>query len=254
MVPPLFFYMTYIFFWIIVFIAVIAVVRHYVQKKASLLKTVGMGIATLLVAMICSAIVLSLFDTGTDFSSTSDNNSQNSSIKAISNTTQEDPSLINVDSIIEVMKKDFNFSKDEFDENGRVWVETKNKPYRWVNGYYCYFQLNDDKSVSNFRFVIQYESDDWLFINKCIFNIDGDNFEFIPTKMERDNSGGRIWEWCDESVGRQYENLIRRIAKAKTIKVKLNGDQYYNTRTISSKQIESIDKVLEYYEKLGGKF
>ena len=243
--------MTYILVWIIIFIIVIAVVRHYVQKKASFLKTAGMGIVSLLGSLLCCAMILALFDSEDNSDKTKSTISQSNQIVDSSFIS---PS-VNTDSILEIMKNDFRFSKDEFDDEGKVWVELINQPSsRRINAYYCYFQMNGDKSVSNFRFVLQYESDDWLFIRNCIFNIDGDNIEFVPHKMERDNEGGRIWEWFDESVGRNNIGLIRKISKAKNVKVKLVGDQYYDTRTISSKQIASIGKVLEYYEKMGGKF
>ena len=152
------------------------------------------------------------------------------------------------------MANDFVFKQDEFDEYGRTWVHSKTEAkYRNQNAYYCYFQINSDKSVSNFRFVIQYESDDWLFIENCIFNIDGDNIRFTPSKMERDNDS-RIWEWCDEKLHGSDVELIRKIATAKSVKVKLNGKQYYDTRTIKEREIKAIKNTLYYYELLGGEF
>lgn len=163
--------------------------------------------------------------------------------------------IINVDSIIETMRTDFSFTSDEFDESGKIWVEPKTKPrYHSQDAYYCYFQINKDKTASNFRFVIQYEADDWLFIKDCIFNIDSEIIRFIPKKMERDNEGGRIWEWCDQSIHGSDVDLIRKISTAEEVKIKFNGEQYYNTRTMKKKEIMSIKQTLKCYEDLGGKF
>lgn len=159
---------------------------------------------------------------------------------------------INTDSVVKVFRPDFIFKKDEFENI--TWVEPKNKPnYTNVNKIFCYFQLNDE-NASNFRLRIQYTADDWLFINKITFNIDGDrNIIYIPQKMERDNNS-TIWEWCDDQIGNKYEFLISAIANAKKVRVKYDGQQYYNTRTLSSTEIKYIKKTYDFYLALGGEF
>ena len=57
-----------------------------------------------------------------------------------------------------------------------------------------------------------------------IFNIDGDNVTFIPNDVERDNDYGRIWEWSDEPASLE-SSLVEKIANAKSVKVKFNGDR-----------------------------
>lgn len=162
--------------------------------------------------------------------------------------------VINRDSIVKVMKKDYNFKRDEFSNTGGCWVEPKIMPkYRNSNSFYCYFWMSDNNIASNLRFVMQYEADDWLFIKDCVFNIDGYNYTYIPRKMERDHDS-RIWEWFDDPVDMDNINLVRKIANAKSVKVKLNGRQYYDTRTIKPKEISSIKKTLEFYEEIGNKF
>ena len=69
--------------------------------------------------------------------------------------------------------------------------------------------------------------------------------------------GGKIWEWCDEAVvgGNSVdEKFIAKIANAKSVKVKMNGSQYYDTRVLTAEQIKSIKDTYEYYKALGGKF
>ena len=161
---------------------------------------------------------------------------------------------INKDSIINTMKADFTFKKDEFSTSDGCWVEPKSRPrYRNTNAFYCYFWLSSNNLPSNMRFVMQYEDDDWLFIKNCVFNVDGENITYVPDKMEHDNHS-RIWEWFDDQVDSDNIYLIRKIANAKTVKVKLNGTQYYDTRTIKAKEIASIKKTLEKYEELEGSF
>ena len=161
--------------------------------------------------------------------------------------------------VIKTHKSLFTEKKDDF--SNYAWVEPKDAPrYRNRNGIYCYFKL-ENGVASNFRFVYQYYADDWLFIKNMIFNFDGENNITIEPKMETDcGDGGMIWEWCDEFVGSLSnfnginEEFIKCIANAKSVKVKMNGKQYYDTRTLTAKQIKSIKDTYEYYIALGGKF
>lgn len=161
--------------------------------------------------------------------------------------------------IIKTHKALFIESKDEF--RSYAWVKPKSAPkYTNRNGIYCYFKLENGKA-SNFRFVYQYYADEWLFIKNMIFNIDGQNITIVPEDMDTDcGYGGKIWEWCDEYVDggtSEYsinEKFIKSIAYANSVKVKMNGRQYYDTRTLTSEQIKSIKDTYEYYLALGGKF
>ena len=145
------------------------------------------------------------------------------------------------------LSKNFVEKKDEFSEYS--WVKHKNSPkYRNQNGVYLSFQKTANGSSTNLRFVIQYEDDDWLFIRNIIFNIDGENITFIPDDMQRDHDS-RIWEWSDESA--EYSmDLISKIANAKSVKLKLNGQQYYDTRSMSPSAIKAFKETLEYYNAL----
>ncbi len=153
---------------------------------------------------------------------------------------------------IKELSQYFTEKKDEFSDI--KWIEPKTRPkYTNQNGYCMYFAIENGVAV-NPRFLIQYEDDDWLFIKYMIFNIDGENITFIPQNMETDcGNGGRIWEWCDESA-KNYEELIKKIAYAKSVKIKMNGTQYYDIKIMSAKQIQYFKYSYEYYKALGGTF
>ena len=153
------------------------------------------------------------------------------------------------------LKSKFTEKKDEF--NDVVWIKPNNAPrYTDRNGVYCYFAIKNGIAY-NFRFRYQYYADDWLFIQNMIFNIDGENTTIYPD-METDcGNGGKIWEWCDESVSNSSnidKYFILGIANAKSVKVKMNGRQYYDTRTLTEAQIKTIKDTYDYYLALGGKF
>lgn len=155
------------------------------------------------------------------------------------------------------LKSKFTEKKDDFSE--RTWIEPKSAPkYRSRNAIYCYFSTVDGVPDNSFRFVFQYYADDWLFIRNIIFNIDEEIIRICP-KMETDcGNGGMIWEWCDVSVNNSYSDVdkefINKIANAKSVKIKMNGRQYYQTKTMTSEQIQSIKDTYDYYIALGGKF
>ena len=157
---------------------------------------------------------------------------------------------IRLDSINKLKKSyenKFTFKKDEFSD--KVWVEPKSCPkYRNRNGIYCYFAMENNKPTDNFRFVFQYYAEDWLFIRNIIFNIDGENFTIYPN-METDCGGGYIWEWFDENYSNNLD-LIKKIGNGKSVKMKLNGSQYYNIKTLTKQQIKDIKDMYDYYMML----
>lgn len=153
---------------------------------------------------------------------------------------------------VKKLSKLATFRKDEF--KGITWVEPKGKPaYRNRNGIYCYFS-KEGSEVSNFRFVIQYLSDDWLFIEDYRFVIDGKSYTYTPMKVDRDNGDGDIWEWSDEKVSDRDLELIEALANAKTAKIRFEGSQYYKVKAITTAQLKSIKDMLSLYKAMGGTF
>ena len=162
-------------------------------------------------------------------------------------------SLAHIEDSLKAMKvlalmKNFKIKKDEFSDN--VWYEHKNSPrYRNSNGFYFYFGVNEEIGVGALRMVLQYYDDDWLFVKNIIFSIDGENYKFVPEDMKRDNSGGYIWEWFDEAIDSQSD-LVQALANSHSVKIKLNGTDYYDIRTLNQKQILGIKETYELYNLL----
>lgn len=161
-----------------------------------------------------------------------------------------------IDSVaVDKLKIFFKEKTDKYASSPTTWVEPKDMPvYRNRNGIYCYFAKYTDEYVGNFRFVFQYAADDWLFIENLVFLIDGEHtYNYNPGRMETDNDTG-IWEWFDNNITYADEPLIKAIANAKTVELKLNGRKYYKEKKLTAKQIESIKRTYEYYKALNGKF
>lgn len=153
------------------------------------------------------------------------------------------------------LKKYFRKKKDEFSKDNKVWYEPKSAPkFTNRNGLYCYFKT-ENGIPNNLRFRLQYYSDDWLFIKKVQFAIDGKAYEFIPINTETDSgNGGHIWEWYDQELDKSDKELIYALANAKNAKMKLIGRQYFDIKTITKEQKNSIKQTLQFYNAMGGKY
>ncbi len=146
----------------------------------------------------------------------------------------------------------FNKEKDEYSNDNEYWYKPKSAPKHInKNAVYCYFKTKNE-SAGNFRFVIQYASEDWIFYEKALFSIDGVAYSYIPSKTERDSGNGGVWEWSDESVDISDMTLIEALASAKKAKMKLLGSQYHKEYTLTQQQLLSIKQSLELYKSLGG--
>ncbi|MEL1244519.1 hypothetical protein AAEO56_09620 [Flavobacterium sp. DGU11] len=162
----------------------------------------------------------------------------------------------NIDSSkIRELKKYFVIKSDEFSNENKKWYTPSNAPkYTNMNGIYFYFQT-ENNIPSNLRFRLQYYADDWLFFDKVQFSIDNKAFDYVPTNTETDSGdGGYIWEWFDEGLTITDRDLVYALANAKTAKVKLIGDKYYDIKTITKKQILNFKRTLDLYNAMGGNY
>jgi len=159
----------------------------------------------------------------------------------------------NIDSaVIKRLISKFRIKKDEFDPRGLTWIYHKASPiYLNRNGVFCYFAVKENQPLT-LRLRIQYHADDWLFFKKVQFSVDQVPFEFYPSSIETDHGSGNIWEWSDDELQGDDLKMIKDIAYAKNVKMKLIGRQYYKIKTLSNKQISAIKDALELFEAMGG--
>ena len=142
--------------------------------------------------------------------------------------------------------------KDDF--NGITWYHDKSTPnYRNANAFELYFGTKKGSNTT-LRFVIQYYGEDWLFIEKFLFNVDGYTYEIDPSygDIESDNDS-KVWEWFDTKPNKGEVDLIKRIIKSKKAVMRIEGSKYYKDVTISSSQKKALGRILIVYAGLGGK-
>ena len=174
-------------------------------------------------------------------------------LKTNLNKPNENQKVIEETPQIKELKKKFRIKKDEFDENNLVWYEPKSAPnFRNANGFYCYFGTKNG-TPNVLRIVHQYSADDWLFIQSYKFSIDGKAYSYTPSDMKTDNDNG-IWEWSDEVVDSEIKEILIALINCKSAKIRLEGRQYYDTKTITTSQIKSIKESVELYQLMGGAF
>lgn len=151
------------------------------------------------------------------------------------------------------LKPFFNEKKDEFSTEALIFIKPKNAPsYVNYNTFYLYF-AKSNTALSQLRFRIQFINNDWVFLKKIVFLIDDQPYEFYPSKVDTDvMNGGQIVEWVDEAIDEYSATLIAVLSQAKKVKVKFIGNQYYEIRTMSAKDLQYIKHSYNYYKALGG--
>lgn len=153
-------------------------------------------------------------------------------------------------SIIKKLKSHFNFKTDEFTKV--IWVEPKTAPkYLNRNHVYCYFAVKDEEAY-NLRLKIQYTADNWLFIQKYIFNVDGWSFDYNPSEIKRDNNS-TIWEWSDDKVTMFDQSLVDALVIGEKAKIRFVGQQYNKDRDLTQQELLSIQRTIQLYRAMGGR-
>ncbi|MBE0570368.1 MAG: hypothetical protein IH618_02395 [Ignavibacteriaceae bacterium] len=155
---------------------------------------------------------------------------------------------------LEVARATKNMFKkyNEFTET--YWYQDASSP-RYVNrnGFFLEFGRSKSGSLTDLYLNIQYYAEDWLFVEYMSFTIDDSPYKYFPSKVERDNDGGKIWEWTRTSLTQDTYSIVSAIINSKTAKIRFNGSQYYDDRVITSTEKKALKNVLLAYEALGGK-
>ena len=142
--------------------------------------------------------------------------------------------------------------KDDFKEI--AWYTDKSSPNNIdTNALYMYVGTKKgEKPVLFLR--IQYSGDDWLFIKKYLFKIDGAVSDITPYsgEIESDNNT-KVWEYYNQAMKGSQVMLMKRIIASKKTVMRMEGSQYYKDVTISSTQKKAMQRVLTLYAGLGGK-
>jgi hypothetical protein len=132
------------------------------------------------------------------------------------------------------------------------YYDKSTTPYRDVNSFHLY--IGKDKSGIWMLKSIQYQGDDWLFIENYVVKADDERYDIAADyfDVERDNSGGAVWEWYDARVTRTDLRMIRAIIASQNTTLRYNGQQYYWDRQITAAEKKALQNVLDAFVALGG--
>lgn len=149
-----------------------------------------------------------------------------------------------------------NMRKKNDDMRDITWYYDKSSPYyinsrSSIHGYIGHSK----ESQPNLRFTIQYVSEDWLFVESYIINVDGIKYNISEIKygeIKTDHGSGKIWEWLDISANRTEISIMKAIASGKDVRIRYIGKQYYKDRTVTNNEKKAMKNILNAYEALGG--
>jgi len=138
---------------------------------------------------------------------------------------------------------------------GITWYKHAAVPkYDNINTFYLYFGITDDQILTPLRLKITYSSDSWLFVQSVWGKSDGKKIDLPQVSgtimgWERDNSGGKIWEWSDAPVDTDTEiAAVRQISISKETIVRFEGRQYYGDRTLTAAQLLALRETIAAYQ------
>lgn len=102
------------------------------------------------------------------------------------------------------------------------------------------------------RWIFNYTYDSWVFFEKIIINVDGENhYKFFNYfDVVRDNAWGDVWEYVDLEVGEDDIALLQAIADSKSTLIRFEGDEYYWDFEVKSSDKTGIRQILKVYDAL----
>jgi hypothetical protein len=141
--------------------------------------------------------------------------------------------------------------KDEFKPDLTFYQPINAPKYRNVSWLYPYLVKSENDIY--LRYVIQYEADDWLFIENVKLKItykEGNEkiIDLYSGRFEQDNDNGRIWEWIDTEVSDAMYIKLKDLNNAKTAKIRFEGRQYYKERNMTANEFKALKNAINVYK------
>jgi len=92
---------------------------------------------------------------------------------------------------------------------------------------------------------VRYTGKNWLFVKSYIAVADNHRYESSSQKFKRDHARGTVWEWTRVSPDKNQMQLLNKIADAKEVTVRFEGNKYISDNNLDQKGIANIKRVLE---------
>jgi hypothetical protein len=118
-----------------------------------------------------------------------------------------------------------------------------------------YLYIGQKEAEPWLRWKIRYYGDDWLFIQRYRIKVDqAEATTLLPTQdIDRDNSGGSVWETFDEPATK-HAGTLNRILGSHTTYLRMEGREGVNDVELGPTDIQRMRDVLLVFRSLGGKW
>lgn len=129
-----------------------------------------------------------------------------------------------------------------------TWLYSKLTP-KYISGNVLYCYVGEQSGSAWLRVVYGFAQDNWVFMDRIIFNVDGSLREFPVSRSDRktDINDG-IAEWVDWPVEGAEVDFLQSIANSNKTLVKFSGDQKARSFVVTQNQKKALKEVLKYYE------
>ncbi len=125
------------------------------------------------------------------------------------------------------------------------------------NDVFLYFTEDAQGQPMNLRLRIQYYADDPLNYNSMVFTIDGFDYKFVPTNIQRGKGEGiMIWEQSDDELKTGDKDLVYALSHCQYwAQLKLHGEDGMNhVKLLNKDQLEAMKRTVQLYLLRGGSF
>ncbi|MBR4830128.1 MAG: hypothetical protein IKZ92_10065 [Muribaculaceae bacterium] len=140
--------------------------------------------------------------------------------------------------------------------------------FSYENGEYLSKYVSRDKTSNEIYFIfsyhdsvpgplrlcIQYCADDPLDYDMLTVNVDGFDYVYYPSNIERGRQGKKLyWELCDNVLNPAYKDMVYALAHSHWAFIKFHGANGINhVKTLSQGQRDDFAHALDLYRLLGG--
>lgn len=161
-------------------------------------------------------------------------------------------------------EKKYNLKSQVDEENGIIWYKHK-KGSGGNTKIYPYIGQRMESGECFLRMVILYVGPQKFFVNEYVFTVDDEEIRLTPRKKietvetkdnflrsgDREMSGG-IVEVYDVTPNQEEFEMMEKISKGKTVKLRYNGLRGHKKVAIHKTTKKAIGEVLAAYKELMG--
>jgi len=115
---------------------------------------------------------------------------------------------------------------------------------------------NINEGIAILSVATGFSQDDWVFMDRIQFNVDGNRFSWEIGFLEAQTEvgWGAIYEWVLKNNFDQPSLItdLEKMANAKSVELRYDGEKRDRDEKLSKTQIQQIKDILELYEFLNG--